>query len=174
MSLSLDALTHTHSILNSNAASQVIGWITTHCQSKLSCKFNDMFRPHRAITTDDSRNLLHCIIILYSPWGLYVQQRLLFKPIWYLLNDSTVGVATGYGLDDRCSNPGIGKIFLFSTAFKPALGPTQPTIQRIPEALSPGIMWPGREADHPPPSSAEVKNGGAIPPVPHMSSWHSA
>jgi hypothetical protein len=25
-----------------------------------------------------------------------------------------------------------------------------------------------------PPSSAEVKNGGAIPPLPHMSSWHSA
>jgi hypothetical protein len=27
----------------------------------------------------------------------------------------------------------------------------------------------GREAGHPPPSSAEVKNGGAIPPLPHMS-----
>jgi hypothetical protein len=25
-----------------------------------------------------------------------------------------------------------------------------------------------------PPSSAEVKNGGAIPPLPHTSSWHSA
>jgi hypothetical protein len=30
------------------------------------------------------------------------------------------------------------------------------------------------EADHSPPSSAEVKNGGARPPLPHMSSWHSA
>jgi hypothetical protein len=32
----------------------------------------------------------------------------------------------------------------------------------------------GREADLSPPSSAEIKNGGAIPALPHMSSWHSA
>jgi hypothetical protein len=31
----------------------------------------------------------------------------------------------------------------------------------------------GREADHSPASSAEVKNGGAMPPLPHMASWHS-
>jgi hypothetical protein len=31
-----------------------------------------------------------------------------------------------------------------------------------------------READHSPWSSAEVKNGGAIPPLPHMSSWCGA
>jgi hypothetical protein len=29
----------------------------------------------------------------------------------------------------------------------------------------------GRETDHSLPSSSEVKNGGAIPPLPHMSSW---
>jgi hypothetical protein len=28
------------------------------------------------------------------------------------------------------------------------------------------------ESDHSPPCSAEVKNGGAIYPLPHMSSWH--
>jgi hypothetical protein len=52
---------------------------------------------------------------------------------------------------------------------RPALGPTQPRIQCLP-----GIKRPGREADHSPPSSAGVKNGGAIPPLPHASSWHSA
>jgi hypothetical protein len=31
-----------------------------------------------------------------------------------------------------------------------------------------------REVGHSPPSSAEVKKGGAKPPFPHMSSWHSA
>jgi hypothetical protein len=31
-----------------------------------------------------------------------------------------------------------------------------------------------READYGPPSSAEVKNDGAIFPLPHLSSWHSA
>jgi hypothetical protein len=37
-----------------------------------------------------------------------------------------------------------------------------------------GVKRPGREADHSPPSSTEVKNGGAIPPLPHISSWCSA
>jgi hypothetical protein len=40
---------------------------------------------------------------------------------------------------------------------RPALGPTQPPIQRVPGALSLGVKRPGSEADHSPPSSAEVK-----------------
>jgi hypothetical protein len=35
--------------------------------------------------------------------------------------------------------------------------PTQPPIQWVPGTLSLGVKWPGREADHSPPSSAEVK-----------------
>jgi hypothetical protein len=50
------------------------------------------------------------------------------------------------------------EIFLFSTA----LGPNQPPIQCVQGALSPGVKRPERDADHSPPSSAEVKNGGAI------------
>jgi hypothetical protein len=38
------------------------------------------------------------------------------------------------------------------------LGPTQPPIQWVTGAPSLGIKLPGREADHSPPSSAEVKN----------------
>jgi hypothetical protein len=38
-----------------------------------------------------------------------------------------------------------------------ALEPTQPPIQWVPGAFSLGIKRPGREADHSPPSSAEVK-----------------
>jgi hypothetical protein len=48
-------------------------------------------------------------------------------------------------------------IFLFTTASRMALGPTQPPIQWVPGALSLGIKRPRREADHLPPSSAEVK-----------------
>jgi hypothetical protein len=48
-------------------------------------------------------------------------------------------------------------IFLFITATRPAPGPTQPPIQWVPGALSLGIKRPGCEADHSPPSSAEVK-----------------
>jgi hypothetical protein len=31
-------------------------------------------------------------------------------------------------------------------------------LQWIPRALIPGVKWQGSEADHPPPSSTEVKN----------------
>jgi hypothetical protein len=48
-----------------------------------------------------------------------------------------------------------------------SMGPTQPPIQWVPAPCSPGVIRPGREADHSPQSSAEVKNGGAMtPPVP--------
>jgi hypothetical protein len=43
-------------------------------------------------------------------------------------------------------------------ASRPALGPTQPPIQLIPAAVSLGVKRLGREADHSPPSSTEVKN----------------
>jgi hypothetical protein len=36
--------------------------------------------------------------------------------------------------------------------------PTQPPIQWVPGALSSGVKQPGHEADHTPPSSADVKN----------------
>jgi hypothetical protein len=48
-------------------------------------------------------------------------------------------------------------IFLFTTASRPALGPTQPPIQWVPGALFLGVKRPGREADHSPPYSAEIK-----------------
>jgi hypothetical protein len=40
--------------------------------------------------------------------------------------------------------------------------------------LSLGVKWPGHEADNSLPSSAEVKNDGATPSLPHMPSQHSA
>jgi hypothetical protein len=57
------------------------------------------------------------------------------------------------------SNPGRGWEYLsFTTAFRPTLELTQLPIQWVPGALSLEIKRPGREADHSPPSSAEVKN----------------
>jgi hypothetical protein len=46
---------------------------------------------------------------------------------------------------------------LFTTSSRTALGRTQPPIQWVPGALSLRVKRPGREADHSPPSSAEVK-----------------
>jgi hypothetical protein len=50
-------------------------------------------------------------------------------------------------------------VFLLASVSRPALGPTQPPVQWVPWVLSPwGKARPGRDADHSPPSSAEVKN----------------
>jgi hypothetical protein len=74
--------------------------------------------------------------------------------------DSSVGIVLGYRLDDRGSGfdswQGL-RIFLFTMVSRTALGPTQPPIQWVPGAVSLGVKRPGREADHSPPSSAEVK-----------------
>jgi hypothetical protein len=68
------------------------------------------------------------------------------------------GITLGYGLDVPGfeTRQGLG-IFLFTTASRPALGPTQHHIQWVQGAPSLGVKWPGREANHSPPSSAEVK-----------------
>jgi hypothetical protein len=62
------------------------------------------------------------------------------------------------------------EILLFSAASREALGSTEPPTQRLPRDLSPVIYWQGCEADRSPQSSAEVKNGGSIPPLSHTSS----
>jgi hypothetical protein len=65
------------------------------------------------------------------------------------------------------------KTFLLSTSSKPIVGPTHPPVHWVPRVLSTGVKRPGHEADHSPLSSAEIKNDGVIPPLLHMSSWHS-
>jgi hypothetical protein len=57
----------------------------------------------------------------------------------------------------RSSSPDRVKNFLFSTSSRPALWFTQLTIQWVSGALYSGVKRPGREADHSPPTSAEVK-----------------
>jgi hypothetical protein len=76
-------------------------------------------------------------------------------------HDSSVGIALGYGLDDRGSRvqlPAGAGNFSFHHRVQNGSGPTQPPIQWVPRALSLGVKRPGREVDPSPPSSAEVKN----------------
>jgi hypothetical protein len=47
---------------------------------------------------------------------------------------------------------------LSATASRPALVPNQSTTQWTPKGSFPGVKRPGRESDHSPTSSAEVKN----------------
>jgi hypothetical protein len=58
------------------------------------------------------------------------------------------------------------KLFLCFVVSRPSLGLTQLPIKWVPRALSLGVKRPAREAGYLPLSSAEIKNGGAIPPLP--------
>jgi hypothetical protein len=55
--------------------------------------------------------------------------------------------------------------FLFSAGSRPSLGPSHPAIQWVLRTCSPRITLQQHEGDHLSLSSAEVKNGGAIPPL---------
>jgi hypothetical protein len=78
--------------------------------------------------------------------------------IYYSSRKSAVGIATGYMLDDGGIGVRVpvGSRIFYSAASRSALGPTRPPIQWVPGALPPGVKRPGREADHSPPTNAEV------------------
>jgi hypothetical protein len=64
----------------------------------------------------------------------------------------SVGIATSYGLD----GPGLESRWdeIFRTCPDRPWGP--PSLLYNGYRVFPGVKWPGRDADHPPPSSAEV------------------
>jgi hypothetical protein len=64
--------------------------------------------------------------------------------------------------------------FSLCTTSRPALGPTQPLIQCTSGVHIPRVKRLGLEADHSFPYNAEVKNGGAMPPLRNTLSWCSA
>jgi hypothetical protein len=68
------------------------------------------------------------------------------------------GIVTGYGLEDRevGVRVPVGSI-IFSASSRPDLGPSQPPIQWELGSISSAVKRSGREADHSPTTSAEVK-----------------
>jgi hypothetical protein len=76
----------------------------------------------------------------------------------YFRHGGLSGIVLGYRLDDREfeSRQRLGN-FLFTTASREDLWLIQPPTQWVPGALSMEVKREGREADHSPPSSAEVK-----------------
>jgi hypothetical protein len=100
----------------------------------------------------------------YSPWPSSIPPQLLIQP-----NETNIScyiyIYTHTHTHTHTQYPGI---FLLTPASRTALGPNQPLIQWVPGALSLGVKRPGREADHSPPSGAEVKNAWSCistPPV---------
>jgi hypothetical protein len=72
---------------------------------------------------------------------------------------SSDGIVTGHWMDERWSrnsSPSKVRYFLFSTSSRPVLGSTQPPIQWVQGAVPPGKKRLEREADHTPPTSADV------------------
>jgi hypothetical protein len=82
--------------------------------------------------------------------------------------DSSVGIATGYGLDDR----GVGvRVPVGSRIFS-----CQRCADRLCGSLQwePGVKRAGRESDRSPPANAEIKKIWIYKLTPHAASWLSA
>jgi hypothetical protein len=80
------------------------------------------------------------------------------------MKEAGIAQSVDYGLEGPTSIEASIHFFLF-TASRPPLGPTQSPIEWVPGTVSSGIKLQEREADLSLPSSAEVKNSGAIPPL---------
>jgi hypothetical protein len=82
----------------------------------------------------------HGVIKLHLLWK-EVTKNLIYTYISFRSPDGSVGIETGYELDDQgvgSSSSGRVKIFHFSILSRPALGSTQPPIKWVPGALSRG------------------------------------
>jgi hypothetical protein len=86
-----------------------------------------------------------------------------------LSTDSSVGIALGYGLDDRGSRvrfPAGAGNFSLHHSVQNGSGAHPASYPMGTSALSLGVKRAGREADHSPPSSAEVKNAWSYTSTP--------
>jgi hypothetical protein len=126
-------------------------------------------------------------LIPQNKWYYYVQptytsvltriKSLCFIHVWFLSRDRSVGIALSYRLDDRGSRvqfpAGTGNFSLHHIQNGSGAHPASyPTGTRAPCL---GVKRPGREADHSPPSSAEVKEWvGLHLHSPNTPSWRGA
>jgi hypothetical protein len=84
--------------------------------------------------------------------------------------DSSVGIETGYGLDDLGSIAGRGKSLSLLHSVQTNSGAHPASYPMGTGGVLLGDKVAGCEADHSPPTNAEVQNGGAIPPLLHTPS----
>jgi hypothetical protein len=96
------------------------------------------------------------------------------RPMRTWSRDSSVGIMLGYGLGDGFEYRQEVGIFLFTTASRPAPGPTQRPIQCVPGALSHGGKMAGAWSSSLS-SSVEVKECvGLYLHFPNTPSWRGA
>jgi hypothetical protein len=114
-----------------------------------------MYVRFEAFTAVTMKNVVFWDVALCRPCVALTHLVYIYKN-----RDSVVGIATGDGLDDR----GVGVRLpvgsrIFSSPLRPdrLWGPHPASYPMGTGALSPELKRPGREADHSPPTSAEVK-----------------
>jgi hypothetical protein len=88
-----------------------------------------------------AQNCIQCAVLILAVLKSSSEVKVSVK----LSCDSSVGIATGFGV------LGFG---------------SKLPIKWVPGALSLGLKWPGREADHSPPSNAEIKNAWSYTSTP--------
>jgi hypothetical protein len=78
-------------------------------------------------------------------------------------NENSEGFWTGRQPIDTRQGQEFSFVHIIKTGFK-----------THPDSCPMNIGSKAVEADHSPPNNIDIENGGAIPPLPHMSLWHSA
>jgi hypothetical protein len=153
-------------------------WSSSSCNYLHSLLIQSLPCPNISVLTSPNYRIFDILASYSGDFGFCSRSggRLSWWGIsWFLLSPSrqTVGHYIKVGPDHFLSypfqfiihnNPSVPiytthsiSSFVFTSASRTALGPTQPPIQWEPATLSLGVKRPGREADHSPPSSAEAK-----------------
>jgi hypothetical protein len=129
-------------------------------------RFNDYYSIIQPITLRPTTH--SCSLLRNWPLTLnFSNQNARPYCVYHRSRDSAVGIATGYGLDDR----GDGVRFMVGSR-SPSRpdwfwGPPNLLSNGYRGALSPGVKRQGREADQSPPASAEVKKMWYTSTPPH-------
>jgi hypothetical protein len=86
--------------------------------------------------------------------------------------DSSAGITAGWTIGIR--GPTGARDFTLLHSVETGSGAHPSSLPVAIGSPSPGVKQPQREADTSPPSSSEVRTGGATPPLPDTSSWRGA
>jgi hypothetical protein len=147
-----------------------------HCgtQRTLYCVW---FSAHQSTVSYVHKQLTAPSLLLHamSCRQKYTLRSFVFTDVFRLVKgrDGSIGIALGYGLDDRCSrvrfSAGAGNFFLHHRV-QNGSGAHPASYPMGTRGSSPRVKRPGCEADHSPPSSAEVKNAWSYTSTPQYTS----